>query len=409
MPPSIVSRLAHVGAAASPPAAAGAWWDTLPIDFADQREPFELDLLDRLRVAGSAAFDVALRTLGASLVGALAFPLGYHPAAMREAIRSREVYEPLAIAGDPRRFFVAPEKGVRLHAKKALKPLFSPRDGVCEDVYFESAFTPVDPALRESYARNHANVRAHARYWRHHHGPRPTVIAIHGFSADLYYLNEWFFSLPWLYEQGFDVLLFTLPFHGRRKGRLAPFSGHGFFAGGAPRINEAFAQAVHDLRAYVDWLEDVRGVSKVGVTGVSLGGLTASLLATVEDRLAFVVPNVPVVSIADLVMEWEPIGIATRATLRLTRTTVRDARRLLAVSTPLTWPCAVPHERRLIIGGIGDRLAPPKHARLLWEHWGRCRLHWFPGSHLVHLDRGAYLLDIKDFLDDIGFRERSRG
>ncbi|MCC6523411.1 MAG: alpha/beta hydrolase family protein [Polyangiaceae bacterium] len=163
---------------------------------------------------------------------------------------------------------------------------------------------------------------------------------------------------------------------------------------------------MYDARILLDWLEQARGVTKVGVTGVSLGGLTASLLATVERRLAFVIPNVPVVSIADLVMEWEPIGLATRAMLKLTGTTLTDARRLLAVSTPLSWPCVVPRERRLIIGGIGDRLAPPKHARLLWEHWGRCRLHWFPGSHIVHLDRGAYLLAIRDFLDAIGFREK---
>jgi hypothetical protein len=149
------------------------------------------------------------------------------------------------------------------------------------------------------------------------------VIAIHGFSADLHHLNEWFFSLPWL-----------------------------------------------------------------------------------ESRLAFVGPDVPVVPIADLVMEWEPIGAATRATLKLTRSTVRDARRLLTASSPLTWPCAVPDERRRIIGGIGDRLAPPNHARLLWERWDRRRLHRFPGSHLVHLARGEYLLAIKDFLDDIGFREK---
>jgi pimeloyl-ACP methyl ester carboxylesterase len=405
----IVSRIAHTGAASAPVPAAGPWWDSLPLDFAQQEEPFELSAFDRARVGGSAAVDVVLRTLGAALVGTLAFPLGYHPAAMREAIRAGDVYEPLALAGDPHRFFVKPPKVGRVVAKKAFRPLFVPSDGECEDLQFESAFSPVNPALRDAYAKHRGNVNAHARYWRHHHGPRPTVIAIHGFSADLYHLNEWFFSLPWLYEQGFDVLLFTLPFHGRRKGALAPFSGHGFFAGGAPRINEAFAQGVHDARTYMDWLQDERGVSKIGVTGVSLGGLTSSLLATVESRLAFVIPNVPVVSVADLVMEWEPIGVATRAMLQLMHHTVRDARRLLAVTTPLTWPCAVPRERRLIIGGIGDRLAPPKHARLLWEHWERCRLHWFPGSHLVHLDRGEYLLAIKDFFDEIGFREKSRG
>jgi esterase/lipase len=406
MAASIVSRIAHAGAALDPASREGPWWDSLPLDFAEHEEAFDLRALDRARVVGSAAVDVVLRTLGASMVGALAFPLGYHPLAVREAVRARSIYEPLADAGDPHAFFRAPPKGARVTAKKAFRPLFVPADGACEDLQFESPFVPLHPGLRDKWPKLSRNRIAHARHWRHHHGPRPTVIAIHGFSADLYHLNEWFFSLPWLYEQGFDVLLFTLPFHGRRGAALAPFSGHGFFSGGLVRINEAFAQGVHDARMYIDWLQDERGVEKIGVTGVSLGGLTSSLLATVEPRLQFVIPNVPVVSIADLVLEWEPIGVATRATLAMMRKNVRDLRRMLSPVAPLTWPSAVPRERRMIIGGIGDRLAPPKHARLLWEHWERCRLHWFPGSHLVHLDRGAYLLAIKDFFDDIGFREK---
>jgi len=57
----------------------------------------------------------------------------------------------------------------------------------------------------------------------------------------------------------------------------------------------------------------------------------------------------------------------------------------------------------MIISGAGDRLAPPKHSRLLWEHWDRCRLHWFPGNHILHLDQGKYLKDMAQFLRDINF------
>ena len=70
---------------------------------------------------------------------------------------------------------------------------------------------------------------------------------------------------------------------------------------------------------------------------------------------------------------------------------------------PLTYAPLLSKERLMIIGGVGDRLAPPKHAHLLWEHWNRCRIHWFPGSHLIHLDRGRYLGELSRFLRDIGF------
>jgi hypothetical protein len=127
------------------------------------------------------------------------------------------------------------------------------------------------------------------------------------------------------------------------------------------------------------------------------------MLASVEDRLAFAIPNVPVVSFADLVLEWQPIGWLLRTALSTMRKDLAEARRLTAVSCPLTYRPAIPRERLMIVGGVGDRLAPPKHSLLLWEHWDRCRIHWFPGSHLIHLDRGEYLLEMARFMSEIGF------
>ncbi len=392
----IVSRIRHASARETP-VPSSSWWDDVPLDLYQRPERFELTLADQLKVRTTAASDVLLRTLGACLVGSLAFPVGYHPGKMRQAVRAAERYFRVVEAKDPHAFFRAPREPIDVERRAARMPLFRPTDGAAEDLRWTSAFTPFDEEERAPYLAEERNRTAHVRWFRHDRGPRPTVVAIHGFSADLYHLNEWFFSLPWLYAQGCDVALFTLPFHGARRSRWSPFSGYGFFAGGAPRMNEAFGQAIHDLRAFVGWLAQ-HGATEVGLLGVSLGGFTTALAAAIDERLRFVVPNVPVVSIADLVMEWEPIGLAVRASFAALDTTLADARRLLAVSSPLTWPAVVPVERRMIVGGVGDRLAPPTHARLLWEHWARCRLHWFPGSHLVHLDRGAYLREIGRFL-----------
>jgi pimeloyl-ACP methyl ester carboxylesterase len=378
------------------------WWSSLPVDFAQEPEPFTLRSAEKLQVGVTAASDVVLRTLGACLVGSLALPLGYNPLGLYRSLRDRELYVDLVRDGDPDRFYPAPPRGVPMLRRKARHPLFSPDDGDCEDVRIESPFVPLNPRERSSYLAHAANRYAHARHWRHRRGPRSTVIAIHGFSADLYHFNEWFFSIPWLYQAGFDVLLVTLPFHGVRRTRFSPFSGHGFFAGGTNRINEAFGQAIFDLRIFLDALLD-SGVPQVGVTGMSLGGLTTSLFASVERRLAFAIPNVPVVSIADLVLEWEPISSVIRAALFAVGKDVRAAREMLAPSSPLSFSPRLARERLFIIGGVGDRLAPPRHARLLWDHWGRPRMHWFPGSHVLHLDRGEYFRAMRRFFGDVGF------
>ncbi len=402
---SVVSRIVHESCVrATPMMPPGHWWEHLDRDFARQREAFDLAFSDRLQIGAAAAFDRVVRSIFATFVSSTAIPVGYNLLALRRAMRESGFYAEIAQSGDRTRFFKDPPSGVPVRVKKGRWfPRFEPKDGVCEVVRFDSPFEPVHPAQHESYLRHRDNRVAAARMIRHLDGPRPTLVAIHGFTAEGYLLNEWFFALPWFYRMGCDIVLFTLPFHGPRQTRFSPFSGHGFFAGGPSRTNEAIAQSVFDFRILLDWLQRERGVEQVGVTGLSLGGFIASMLASVENRLAFSLPNVPIISLADLVLEWQPVGTLMRAALATVRMDLADARRLTAVSCPLTYPPVLPQERLMIVAGAGDRLAPPKHSRLLWDHWERCRIHWFPGSHSLHLDRGAYLVEMARFMVERGF------
>lgn len=378
------------------------WWQALDKNFYRQRDRFDMGIADQFAVEVAGSIDTGLRRLGAAGVALTAVPLGFNPLELRRALNESAVYRAAADAGDPNMIFVAPRR-VTVSTRTPRSFVFRPKDGTCEDLRFESPFVPIHPGQRASYAKHTRNAVAHARYWRHSDGPRPTVVAVHGYFADQYWFNEWYFDLRRLYALGCDVVLFTLPFHGPRAGKGSLFSGHQFFAGGLSRINEAFAQAVTDFRALFDYLTEQRGVPSVGVTGISLGGYTTALLASVEPRLAFAVPNVPVVSLPDLTLEWTPIGTAVRAGMTLFRTSLEDVRWVTAGHCPLSYAPVLPRERLMIIGGVGDRLAPPKHARLLWEHWGEPRVHWFPGSHVLHIRRGAYLDELERFLRELSF------
>ena len=72
--------------------------------------------------------------------------------------------------------------------------------------------------------------------------------------------------------------------------------------------------------------------------------------------------------------------------------------------SPLNYPALVPKDRRLIIAGLGDRLAPPQQAEALWEHWDRCAFHWFPGNHILHVSQPDYLRRMTRFMRDFMFR-----
>ena len=402
---TVVSRIVHESCERAPSLVhEGRWWEDLDAGFSRTSEKFDLAVADRLQIGGAAAFDHLVRAVFGTMVGATAIPFGFNLIELRRAMRDASLYAELAESGDPTSFFADPPSGVRVRVKRGRWfPRFEPEDGVCEVIRFDSPFQPVHPSQHKRYLRHGRNRVAYARMVRHRDGPRPTIVAIHGFTAEGYLLNEWFFALPWFYRMGCDIAFFTLPFHGPRQSQFSPFSGHGFFAGGSSRFNEAVAQAVFDFRILLRWLREEQGAEQVGVTGLSLGGFISAMLASVEKDLAFALPNVPIISVADLVLEWQPIGALLRAALGTTGLTPADARRLVAVSCPLTYPPVLPTERLMIVGGAGDRLAPPKHSRLLWDHWKRCRIHWFPGSHSIHLDRGKYLTEMARFMMELGF------
>ena len=379
------------------------WWNNLEGNFHKFPDDFELDPRTDATVSATAAGDYLLRTAGASLLSALAMPASLSARQRKKDQVSSEFYKNIASSGDPQEFFKRPDSSrVKVSASSAGFFRFKPEDGVCELLSFDSPFKAVNPKVRDVYAKQKRNSRAVAQHWRHNDGPRPTICVIHGFMADPYWLNRAFFALPWFYAQGYDILLYTLPHHGARQARFSPFSGHGMFAGGMSNINESMAHAVHDFRIYMDYLEST-GVNKIGVTGISLGGYTSALLAAVEERLHFSIPNVPVVSLMDLMLEWFPLNIPLKALLKFGDGGIYEARHMLAVHSPLTYQPLIPKERLMVIAGAGDRLASPKHARLLWDHWDRCGIHWFPGNHLIHLDKGKYLKEMVRFMKEIGF------
>lgn len=379
------------------------WWDNLESNFHKFPDDFELDLRTKLLVDSTAYADLGARALAGSLLATLCMPLTFNP--LRKFKDQEEIgwYQEMADSADTNQFFQRPAGGVDIRETPPRWFHFQPEDGECRGLAFDSPFQPVNDNLRQRYLRHTRNRVARAQHWRHHSGPRPTLCVIHGFMADPYWVNSKLLELRWFYEHGYDILLYTLPFHGKRQDRLSPFSGHGYFSGGLCHLNEAVAHSVHDFRIFLDYL-DSRGVGQYGVTGISLGGYTSAILAAVEDRLAFAIPNVPVVSIVDLLLQWAPASWVAKSLMRLTGLSIREARHQLAVHCPLTYRPRLPRERLMIVGGAGDRLAPPKHARLLWDHWDRCRIHWFPGNHLIHLDQGKYLNEMLAFMRGIDFR-----
>jgi hypothetical protein len=250
---------------------------------------------------------------------------------------------------------------------------------------FESGFVPRDPEVRDAYLAFEANRTARALVWRQRGERRPALIVIHGYGMGRPLLDARAFEVPWLLRTlGLDVALVTLPLHGARASRRR--SGAGFLDAHPLFTNAAFEQAIWDLRRIVGWLRN-EGAPALGVYGMSLGGYTAALLASLERGLACAVPYVPAVSLVGVLgASRSPEEQRAREALGFDDTLLSEA---WASHEPLRHRPLVAPEGRLILAGRSDRICTPDQARALWEHWERPAIHWFEGSHLAHFGRKA--------------------
>lgn len=347
-------------------------------------------VLRRILTTAASSFD---RTIGASMLVRSEVRTAMDPAtmnheariAMLEAIRA--IYDKPHHYRDPDAFFGAPPIPSatlrRAHGMGA--------EGTVYDATWPSGFEPFDTGIRIEYLAHEANRTCAARLFLHA-SARPAVILLHGYRCGRFSLEERIWPVTWLFEQGMDVALAVLPFHGSRATK-----GATLFPSPDMRLTiEGFRQSIQDVRSLAALLR-ARGSSSVGVMGMSLGGYTAGLWATLDPSLSFVAPIVPCASIADVA---RAVGLfvgtpeeqaeqheALEATLRVT--------------SPLARESMVPPERMLVVGAAGDRITPLDHARRMSAHF-RAPLETFHGGHLLQFGRADAFKAIRRMLAGIG-------
>ncbi len=224
--------------------------------------------------------------------------------------------------------------------------------------------------------------------------PRPVAILIHGYLGGAYKMEQRVWPLPFLNKIGLDVALFILPFHGVRADPSR--NGTPPFPSSDPRItNEGFRQAMADLRDLTHWFRQ-RGHSKVGLMGMSLGGYTTSLAATLDSELSFAIPIIPLASVADFARDQGRLGNNAEQTA-LEHNALEAVHRVVS---PLARKPAIDPKRVLVVGAKADRITPVEHARRLAHHFG-APLDTWPGGHLLQVGRSDAFRRIGRFLREI--------
>ncbi len=279
-----------------------------------------------------------------------------------------------ALYTDEGSFFPRPASAIDVTLKRV-------REGVW-DAAWPSTSIPYLAAVSERYLSRIENRTARARLYLKNEPKeatkRPALIAIHGYMGGHWLLEEAQWPIPWMLRRGLDVALPILPQHALRGGAR---KGAPPFPSADPRMtNEGFRQAVADIVGLAMFLRD-RGAPHVGVIGMSLGGYTSALLATVTDTLDFVMPMIPLASVADFAREQGQLGTGNEVAEQHAA-----LERANWVVSPLARPLRIPKERAVVVAAEHDKITPVAHAARISDHFG-CELITMPGGHLLQIGR----------------------
>ena len=269
-----------------------------------------------------------------------------------------------------------------------------------QQLHFESGFAPrAEEPGADRWSAFTANRTAVATVVRHRDGPRPWLVCLHGFAMGYPFMDFVGLQTERLHhELGLNLVLPVLPLHGPRK--ATALGGEQFIGFDLMKAVHGLTQTVWDVRRILSWVR-MQEPTAVGLYGVSLGALSAALVAGLADPLDCIVAGIPVSDFPALLHAHSPHHVRMRSMEHEILGGTADE--VYRVVGPLQFTPKVPIDRRYIFAGVGDRLAPATQATALWRHWREPRIAWYPGNHVGYLWSRNVARFLGDVLTEAGF------
>jgi len=222
-----------------------------------------------------------------------------------------------------------------------------------------------------------SNNTVHCEYYRSRRlGPRPGVIVLHILGGD-FPLSRLFSNA--LAQHGVNALFVKMPYYGPRRD---PMSARRMVSADPRETVLGMTQAVLDIRRATAWLASRQEIDadRLGIFGISLGGITAALTATAEPRLKNVC----------LLLAGGDIGVAgwESAEARPVRErwlaqggTREQFVEILRAVDPVTYAPTAAARRILMLNAASDEVIPRVCTLALWKSLGEPEIHWYAGGH----------------------------
>jgi len=222
-----------------------------------------------------------------------------------------------------------------------------------------------------------SNNTVHCEYFRcRQSGPRPAVIVLHILGGD-FPLSRLFCNT--LTQHGVHALFLKMPYYGPRRDE----SSRRRMVSPDPQETVAgMTQAVLDIRYATAWLASRPEVDadRLGVFGISLGGITAALAATSEPHIKNVCLLLAGGSIGQA--GWDSAEAKPLREQWLAKGGTREQFvEILSAVDPVNYAAANHGKRILMLNATDDEVIPRTCTESLWKAFGQPPIKWYSGGH----------------------------
>ncbi len=209
-------------------------------------------------------------------------------------------------------------------------------------------------------------------------GRHPGCIVLHILGGDFPLARTFANALA---HRGVAALFVIMPYYGPRRDPKSPVR---MVSNDPEETVRGMTQAVKDIRCATAWLGEQPEVdpNQLGIFGISLGGITASLAGEVEPRFAKICPALAGGGIGTILWDsteshmlaahrhWEAAGGS--------RQSLTD---LMAKIDPATYADRARGRRILMLNASHDEIIPRKCTDVLWQGFGQPKIIWYDAGH----------------------------
>ena len=210
-------------------------------------------------------------------------------------------------------------------------------------------------------------------------GPHPVILVEHEWLPTT--LATEFEQSASLAKAGIAAFLIIQPYSYNRR-PLPRVEDVELLSGDVHQMVGALRQGVLDARRAFDWLEKRPDIdpARMGVSGISLGGVLAPLIAGVDRRARVLVTIVGGTDVSDVIFD-SFITSGLHPSLLYHGVTFESLKRDMAPVEPANWLRGFDPKNALLFNGRFDVFISPKQAHHLAEALGGARIVWTPTGH----------------------------